>query len=52
MLLYYEGFYANKLENLQEMEKFLEDIYLNQKASRRNWNQYRPTTIKETEIMD
>ena len=49
---YYKQLYANKMDNLEEMDKFIEKYnfpILNQEEIKKNMN--RPTTSTETEIV-
>ena len=46
---YYEQLYANKLDNLEEMEKFLEKYYLPKLKQEEIENMSRPVTSTSTE---
>ena len=46
---YYENLYANKLENLGEMDNFLEKYNLPRLTQKETENQNRPTTSNEIE---
>ena len=48
---YYEKLYANKLGNLEEMDKFLETYKLQKLQQEEIENLNRPITSKETELV-
>uniref|UniRef100_A0A8C7ENW2 Uncharacterized protein n=1 Tax=Neovison vison TaxID=452646 RepID=A0A8C7ENW2_NEOVI len=46
---YYEKFYANELDNLEEVDKFLETYNLQKLKQKETENLNKPTLSKETE---